>query len=231
MIRSALLVVVLCLAAWPVIAQETPPAEPASPPADQAEGEEGRTRWGWGLLVGQLPGGRVLENTLDVDMNDTVRHFEPELDDAPVVGAVYYNDLAKHLRFEGRLNFASTDMLDTPNGDVSTTLFYGDLAVMPRWEWSRFSVGFPIGVGWASASADGKYSDRGTLAREGKNADVSLKAGSGMTYFLGAQGGWKLAEHWAIALDVRARRFHRLTNVLERTLKTEEITLAVMRTY
>ncbi|RMG43695.1 MAG: hypothetical protein D6718_11560 [Acidobacteria bacterium] len=203
-IRWTLLVALAALAA-PALAQE------------DAEATDADFTFAWGLSAGQVSGGRVSKMLFD--------GVPPRIDDTRMLHGLFDIVIAPRLDFEMRFGFGQTDMLDTPNGKIDTRLFIFDAGLVPHWSWGRFGFGVPLGLGWAVTQTDKNLAD--TIP--GRSFDLSLRQGSGATMFLGLRGTLKVGEKWVLFGDLRARRFHRLVNVTERTVKSTEVTFGFLR--
>jgi hypothetical protein len=211
MIRKVLVWCALALlVAVPAFAQET--QEPAEEATEAAAGVP--SRMGAGVYVGYLTGELLSEQTFDGGT-------EPEMDDDALIGGVFYINTSDLWRFELRLTYSPRTILDTPRGEIDADLAYLDLVFVPKWQVGGWVLGAPFGAGWAVMIEDEIFSDR----VPGQDISLNLEGGSGVTYFLGAQALRPVGENSAFVIDARLRRFHRLVNVTEKTVNSEEVTL------
>ncbi|RMF70620.1 MAG: hypothetical protein D6738_15660 [Acidobacteria bacterium] len=186
--------------------------------AEGAAAEGPRSNLGYGVFVGQLFGDEISEFSFPGNLT-------PTLDDSTLLGGLLTLEIGERARFEIRLAASSTTVTDTPNGDIDGTLFMLDLAWIPRFGSGKVRWGVPIGAGWATFDEDGPFSMPGQIPQ--RDSSVIASGGSGVTYFAGLQAAIPLGRSTSIIFDGRLRRFHRLQNVLERTAKTSEVTVAV----
>ncbi len=183
-----------------------------------AEDEEPK-RQAWGLSVGYLVGDLASELKQD--------GFQAELDDEMTLGVFYLVEMSERIDFETRLSVSPSTMLNTENGDVSTTVIFLDFTLIPRLKIGSFELGVPFGLGWATTMEDGPYLNQ----VYGRRTGIQQTGGSGATYFLGLRKDFKLGEKWSAFADLRARRFHRLVNIRERTVKTTELAIGFVRDF
>lgn len=223
MLRKLLIVLtVTLLAALPVLSQE-------------ADTEEEHTPLGWGLYAGYLMGDVLTEEKFGDDLQ-----FEPTLDDDAIFGGLFWAEMNENWRFELRLTYMSATVLDNPpyewfgpepDGEarsVDMDIFYLDASFIRFFDLGeKVRIGIPFGVGWASAYADEPLSD----FIFGRSINLQLEDGSGGMYFLGTQLVFEVGEDWEFFIDGRFRRFHRLTNVVERNAKTSEFTIGFSKQF
>ncbi len=192
---------------------------------DARDGDAEYLGMGWGVFGGYLWGDELVERSVPGD--DGTGSYVPTLDDDFVVGGLFYVDNTPNLRFEFRLSYTPNTVVDTPHGDISMDVFVADVAIVPHWNRGKWEIGIPVGFGWAVSMADED------LAKKipGRVKTLHLTDGSGMTYFLGLQGSVKVGEKWTLFGEYTFKRFHRLTNVIERTAKCGQFLVGFRRAF
>ena len=208
MLRKLVTVLVfgLLLAAGPIaLAQST----------DAPGGEKRQAAYGFtlGYMIGDVA------SQLEQD------GFQPELDDELTVGVLYIVKMSESTDYETRLSYSPGTMINTENGDVSTQIFFLDFTLIPHFNIGGFRLGVPFGLGWAAAREDKNFIEQ----IRGRQIGVEQSGGSGMTYYLGLRSDFKVGVKWKMFVDLRARRFHRLVNVRERTLKNTELAIGFIK--
>lgn len=232
MSRNRFLILALALAAafTPAFGQEA--AETAEP--EGTEPTQDRQPVEWGVYVGFVPGGLVSEATIyprEVPgTKDRTRGggYQAEIDDIKEIGGIIATNLGKRIWAQARVAIGESTYFDVPKGEVDTMVYSIDIAFIPRWRWGFYELGVPFGLGWAQSDADDVLAE-GDLP--GASYTLPLKSGGGMTYFLGVSNAFYIAEDWAITLDIRGKRYHRLVSVTEKALRTEEITLGIVNRF
>lgn len=209
--RMTWLMLSLALLMAPCLAQEARETEPT-------------LRYAWGLFGGQVSGGQVSKQWFD--------GRPVMIDDTRFGGGIFVIRVSPRVAFETRLGFGPTKMLGAPNGtsdkkEVDARLFLLDVGLTPNWSWGRFGFGIPVGLGWAVTQTDRNLAD----SIPQRSIGVTLGQGSGATMFLGLRGTFSLGDRWQLFADLRARRFHRLVNVTERTVKSTEVTFGFLRSF
>ncbi|MDQ7008462.1 MAG: outer membrane beta-barrel protein [Acidobacteriota bacterium] len=184
-----------------------------------AQEDEAPPPQAWGLTVGYMVGDLASELVQD--------GFQAELDDEMTVGLFYLVDLNERVSFETRLSVSPGTMLNTENGDVSTTVIFLDFTLIPKINIGSFELGIPMGLGWAATQEDDAFLNQ----VYGRASGIKQDGGSGATYYLGLRKDFKLGEKWNAFVDLRARRFHRLVNIRERTVKTTELAIGFARNF
>ncbi|UCF68921.1 MAG: hypothetical protein JSV80_06435 [Acidobacteriota bacterium] len=207
----ALLVLGLLLAS-PGFAQDDTEADAEAEPTKEY-------RLSWGIFAGQLTGDEISKQAYE--------GLVPELDDTTFAGALFAVRAGRSVWAEIRLGLSQTQFLNTPKGDMDVDLWFLDVAFVPQWQWGRWGVGVPLGVGWASASTDDVLLER----IPGRDRTLQLDDGDGGTYFAGVRGFVDASDRWTLSIDVRAKRFHRLINVTERNVKSTELSIAFSRKF
>ncbi len=193
--------------------------------ADDAKDED-QPRQGWGIFLTGLEGGLLAKRPQESQADH--EFYFPKLDDSFGIGGLFYRDISDHLRFETRVAFLDSTVTDTEHGDVGTQVLYFDFSLMPKISLgSRIWMGIPMGLGWAVAREDGNYIDWIRFRTRG----LGLTGGSGMLYFAGLHFNVPSGDRWEFFADIRARRFHRLVNVSERTLKSFELSIGFTKTF
>lgn len=181
------------------------------------QSEQAKRPAAWGLTLGYLTGDAASELEQD--------GFRAELDDSVTLGVFYLVKMSESTDFETRFTFSSTKMLNTENGDVTTTLMYLDFTLIPHINIGKFKLGVPMGMGWAVSSASDPFLDQ----VRGRTIGLAQTDGSGVTYYLGLRKDFDLKGNWDMFVDARARRFHRLVNVRERSVKSTEVTFGFVK--
>ncbi len=230
--RKALVILALAIlgAFAPALCQEAT----ESSDAQGTETAEEKQPLEWGIYLGFAPGGLVSEATIYPREVPTGKNevsgggLQPEIDDITEIGGIIAMPLGKRLWFQGRVAIGKSTYFDVPEGSVDTMIYSLDVALMPRWRWGFYELGVPLGLGWAQSDADGILAE-GDLP--GHSYTLPLKSGGGMTYFLGVYNAFYITDDWAITLDIRSKRYHRLINVTEKALRTEEITVGFINRF
>ncbi len=193
---------------------------------DDNKGKESEYRgMGWGVFTGYLWGDELVERSVPAD--DGTGSYVPTLDDDFILGGLFYVDNTPNLRFEFRLSWNPNTVRDTPHGDLSMDVIVADVAIVPHWNRGRWEVGVPVGFGWAVSMTSEDLAKR----IPGRSKNLHLTDGSGMTYFLGLQGSVRLGETWTLFGEYTFKRFHRLTNVIERTPKCGQFLVGFRRAF
>jgi opacity protein-like surface antigen len=216
-------IVLAVLLAAPALAQEGEAAEEAKSPL------------GWGLYAGYLMGDVISEASFGDE-----GQFQAELDDDAIFGGLFWAEMNENWRFETRLTYMPATILnvapfdwfgpepDGPARTVSADIFYLDVGFIRFFDLGEsVRLGIPFGVGWASSYTDEVFSD----FIPGRSIGLQQEDGSGGTYYLGFQLLFEVSDRWELFVDSRFKRFHRLTNVLERTAKTNEFTVGFSRRF
>jgi hypothetical protein len=214
--KSLICLMMFCaLGAAPVSAQESG----ETPPAADNSATVGKN--GWGIFAGYLLGDTISKQSYP-DIGNA------ELDDTPVIGGMWFQDISARTRFELRLGLGPTTVLKVPNGDTDAVLWYFDLAFIPRWKLGSTTLGVPVGVGWAGLHASDPFAN----SIPNRDPDLVLKDGSGMTYFVGVRADWQLGDGpWGLGVDARLHRFHRLVNVREQNVQGIDLTVSITRKF
>lgn len=226
--------------------EQAPPPEQTTAPEPTPAPEQTlavESKSGWGLRIGQLVGDDMANVPLGKpdDYLDNVLH----LADSSFGSAFYYLDFKPNWRFEVRLNYAPSEAehacpdVDTLAEDpamrscraneetVGTDILYFDLLVMPHFKFgqSKFGLGVPFGLGWASAGADSDYAPpTEVISRSG---DVSMSTSSGLTYFAGVRPYFSFWRGKTLFFEARYNRFHRLVNLNASTVNSLEYSLGI----